>query len=84
MDTTQIAPWALGRVSDLGEAESPAYTRIEIDPLTQTARYLDADGVRIDPLEAGKHGSIQDTYKPVRTGKDGKFDTDTEHDANRD
>lgn len=77
-------PWALGRVSELEDATWAPYARIEIDPVTQKARYLDEAGASIDPLKAGKHGSIQDTYKPVRTGKDGKTDTDTEHDATRD
>jgi putative ATP-grasp target RiPP len=87
MDSTETrltAPWALSRVSELEDAGPAPYARIEIDPATQTARYFDQTGVSIDPLEAGKHGSIQDTYKPVRTGKDGKTDTDTEHDATRD
>lgn len=79
-----VIPWALGRVSVLGDLEAPTYAEIEIDPVTQVARYRSTGGALIDPLEAGKHGSIQDTYKPVRTGKDGKTDTDTEHDATRD
>jgi putative ATP-grasp target RiPP len=81
---TPLIPWALRRVSELGDAGTPTYARVEIDPLTQMARYVDADGAVVDPLEAGKHGSIQNTYKPVRTGKDGKTDTDSEHDATRD
>jgi putative ATP-grasp target RiPP len=79
-----MVPWALSRVSAFGELEPAAYEQIELDPQTQTARYRTADGGLIDPIEAGKHGTIQNTYKPYRTGKDGKTDTDTEQDAQRD
>jgi putative ATP-grasp target RiPP len=43
----------------------PAYSRVELDPATQTARYLD-DGGQV--IEAGKHGTNKTTGTATRSG----------------
>jgi putative ATP-grasp target RiPP len=90
-DASQVAapvvPWALSRAT---EPAVPAvqldYARVDIDPVTQTARYWSADGMLIEPIEAGKHGRITDTYQRTATGSDGgpgggNQDTDTNVDG---
>ncbi|MQS39808.1 putative ATP-grasp-modified RiPP [Streptomyces katsurahamanus] len=47
-------PWGLGLVRDRLPVSPPAYARVELDPVTQLARYRDADG---QVVEMGKHGT---------------------------
>ena len=44
------------------------FTRTEIDPATQTTRYFDVDGRRV---EMGEHGTSTSTSSPTATGADG-------------
>lgn len=47
-------PWGMGRVSDRLPIPAPGYARVELDPVTQLARYFDTDG---QVVEMGKHGT---------------------------
>ncbi len=84
-----VIPWALSRVSEIPDTVQLGYTSVDIDPATQTARYWDAHGMLVEPIEAGKHGSIRNTSKATATGGDGsgrnpRTDNDTHYDATRD
>ncbi|MFE4250659.1 putative ATP-grasp-modified RiPP [Streptomyces sp. NPDC056910] len=38
-------PWGLRRLAAYPNGETPQHTRVEIDPATQTGRYLNSDGI---------------------------------------
>lgn len=76
-------PWGMGRLTPLRNGEPSAWRYAGIDPLTQTGRWVGADGVPA-PAELGKHGTSVNTYPPTQVGKDGKIDADSGHDAQQD
>jgi putative ATP-grasp target RiPP len=83
-----VPPWGLTLVSELSKMVELPYTSAEVDPVTQTARYRDADGALVEPIEAGKHGSATNTSPRTGTSRDGSGqpapDSDTGHDGDRD
>lgn len=52
-DTGRV-PWGWTRVTDRLPVAPPDWHRVELDPRTQIARYLDGDD---QVIEAGKHGT---------------------------
>ncbi|MGP3981427.1 putative ATP-grasp-modified RiPP [Streptomyces sp. KR80] len=48
------APWAMRLVTDRLPVGSPSYAMVTLDKSTQTARYFDGAGQRV---EMGKHGT---------------------------
>ncbi|MFI8391840.1 putative ATP-grasp-modified RiPP [Streptomyces sp. NPDC085540] len=50
------APWAMGLVTNRLPIGPPSYAAVTLDPSTQTARYTDAAGRRV---EMGQHGTNQ-------------------------
>lgn len=58
------APWGLRRMAPY-PAFAPGYTRTELDPVTQTARYFDAAG---QPVMMPGHGTSTGTNPPTNTG----------------
>ncbi|MFW5421003.1 putative ATP-grasp-modified RiPP [Nocardiopsis sp. CNT-189] len=63
-------PWGLSRMAPYPPSAPLPYTRVEIDPLTQTARRFDRTG---QPIQAGKHGSnvARPTHSETPMGGDG-------------
>ncbi|MEU5540478.1 putative ATP-grasp-modified RiPP [Streptomyces sp. NPDC020362] len=58
------APWGLRRTAPY-PAFAPGYARVELDPATQTGRYVDAAG---QPLMMPVHGASTGTNPPTNTG----------------
>jgi putative ATP-grasp target RiPP len=84
-----VVPWALGRVTERVHTAQVDYVRVDIDPGSQTGRYWASDGTLVQPIEAGKHGRITNTYQRTATGSDGgpgggKQDNDTNLDGRPD
>ncbi|MEU8761019.1 putative ATP-grasp-modified RiPP [Streptomyces sp. NPDC048659] len=65
---TAVQPWGTGRLALYPNTIELPYTRTELDPDTQTTRYFDADGRRVD---MGEHGTSTSTSSPTSTGSDG-------------
>ncbi|WP_174564944.1 putative ATP-grasp-modified RiPP [Actinomadura chibensis] len=70
---TARVPWGWTRVTDRLPISPPDWHRVELDPRTQIARYLDGDG---QVIEAGKHGTkttppptTTPIEPPARTGR---------------
>lgn len=82
-----IVPWALTRLSPVIPVEVN-YSPVRLNPVTQTTIYREPSGTLVEPLEAGKHGSIRNTAKQTQRSKDGKdgprSDSDTNFDSERD
>ncbi|MEU9115280.1 putative ATP-grasp-modified RiPP [Streptomyces sp. NPDC048483] len=59
MDQNPTAPWGLSRLAPSSPAEELPEVTAELDPTSQTARYLDATGkpAEIDPQSAGRCGA---------------------------
>ncbi|WP_406337397.1 putative ATP-grasp-modified RiPP [Streptomyces sp. NBC_00649] len=76
------APWGLRRLAAYPTGETPLHTRVEIDPVTQTGRYLNADGVVV--MSPG-HGTSSGTNPSTGTSPDGQGggDTDTGNDTDQ-
>ena len=52
------APWGLRLMTDRLPVAPPLYAGVELDPVTQIARYTDADGLVIEMAkDPGKHGT---------------------------
>ncbi|MFF3715538.1 putative ATP-grasp-modified RiPP [Streptomyces prasinus] len=62
--TTTPVPWGLRRMAPY-PALVPSYARVELDPLTQTGRYLDAAG---QVVEMPGHGTSTGTRPATNTG----------------
>ncbi|MFJ6483893.1 MULTISPECIES: putative ATP-grasp-modified RiPP [unclassified Streptomyces] len=67
--TTAVAPWGTKRLALYPSITEVPYARTEIDPDTQTTRYLDADGRRVEM--AGGHGTGTSTANSTATSSDG-------------
>ncbi|MFC5183605.1 putative ATP-grasp-modified RiPP [Actinomadura harenae] len=52
--TSTGTPWGWGRMTDRLPLGSPSYVRVELDPVTQCARYYDGAG---QVIEMGRHGT---------------------------
>ncbi|MFV2174274.1 putative ATP-grasp-modified RiPP [Actinomadura sp. LOL_016] len=85
-DRDSGAPWGWTRMTDRLPVTLPGWHSVELDPRTQTARYLDSDG---QVVEAGKHGTSKtkgtasmsgggDGAKPAPQRQD---DTTTDYDS---
>jgi len=61
-----IRPWGLTRMAPFGPSLPLPYVQIELDPATQTARYLD-DGGQV--IEMGKHGTQKTSTSTSQDGK---------------
>lgn len=63
-------PWGATRLAGFTGPIGTGYAFMELDPDTQTTRYLDASG---QPLEMGKHGTnkAQNTSNPTGGGDGG-------------
>jgi len=70
-----LRPWALGRIEQPSDPMPLRYDRVELDPATQTGRYLDATG---RPIEMGKHGTQRPTQKATTTRMDGPGRSDAD------
>ncbi|MEV5967301.1 putative ATP-grasp-modified RiPP [Kribbella sp. NPDC051952] len=89
MSETVIKPWGMSRASDFATTAPLGYTSVEIDPETQQGRFLDSNGVVVDPMMASpKHGSGTTTNPRTATGQDGGGgpapDSDNGYDSDRD
>ncbi|WP_407705995.1 putative ATP-grasp-modified RiPP [Streptomyces yaizuensis] len=67
----QNVPWALQLVSDRLPVSPPLYARVELDPLTQLARYTDVAG---QVVEMGKHGTSKTKGTASMSGGSGGGD----------
>ncbi|MFE3073464.1 putative ATP-grasp-modified RiPP [Streptomyces sp. NPDC059247] len=65
---TTEKPWGLERLAPYVLTVPVPYARIEIDPVTQTTRYLGPDGWSVD---MGEHGTNTATATATATGADG-------------
>lgn len=65
MDVRGSGPWGLSRVTDRLPASPPGHAEVVLDPVTQTARYLDHQG-RV--IEAGKHGTNRSASTATKSG----------------
>ncbi|MGW3402077.1 putative ATP-grasp-modified RiPP [Streptomyces zhihengii] len=74
------APWGLRRMAPF-PATSPAYAKVELDPVTQTGRYYDADG---EVLEMPGHGTSTGTTPSTGTSPDGQGQGSTDSDQGSD
>ncbi|WP_051778797.1 putative ATP-grasp-modified RiPP [Streptomyces sp. NRRL S-241] len=66
--TTAVAPWGTTRLALYPSITAVPYVRTEIDPDTQTTRYFDANGNRV---EMGGHGTGTSTANQTSTSSDG-------------
>ncbi|MFK0049928.1 putative ATP-grasp-modified RiPP [Streptomyces sp. NPDC090741] len=81
---TTPAPWGLRRMTPY-PAFAPGYGRVELDPVTQTGRYLDVHG---QVMEMPGHGTSSGTNPSTNTGNpsDGQAgggDSDTGNDTDQ-
>lgn len=65
------APWGLRLVTDRLPVSPPPYARVELDPVTQLARYTDANGAVV---EMGKHGTSKTKGTASMSGGSGGGD----------
>lgn len=84
-----VVPWALGRATERVHTVQLDYAWVDVDPVTQTGRYWAEDGTLVEPIEAGKHGRITNTYQRTATSGDGgkgggRQDSDTNVDGKAD
>ncbi|MFI1884889.1 MULTISPECIES: putative ATP-grasp-modified RiPP [Streptomyces] len=68
---TAVQPWGTRRLAPYPTTVELPFTRTEIDPETQTTRYLDATGQLVEMGEDGKHGTNKATASQTATGADG-------------
>lgn len=68
MDFAGVAPWGLSRVSDRLPESPPGHQEVVLDPVTQTARYLDHHGHVID---MGRHGTSRTKGTATKSGGGG-------------
>ncbi|MFB7936153.1 putative ATP-grasp-modified RiPP [Streptomyces sp. NPDC056049] len=61
-------PWGASRLAPYPHPLTWPFTRTEIDPVTQTTLYFDAEGRAVD---MSGHGTNQSTSSPTATGSDG-------------
>ncbi|WP_272499820.1 putative ATP-grasp-modified RiPP [Actinomadura litoris] len=59
------APWGWGRVTDRLPTGPLPYARVELDPVTQCARYYDAAG---QIVEMGRHGTNKTSGTATKSG----------------
>ncbi|MFF2851494.1 putative ATP-grasp-modified RiPP [Streptomyces sp. NPDC058001] len=69
MSISTAAPWGVQRLALYPDITPVPYVRTEIDPETQTTRYLDEDGNRVE-MDGG-HGSGTSTANQTSTSSDG-------------
>ncbi|WP_133739637.1 putative ATP-grasp-modified RiPP [Actinorugispora endophytica] len=76
-------PWGLSRMAPYPASAPRPYSRVELDPQSQTGRYFDPSG---RPLEAGKHGTNAEVQSPYETpvGGDGEGPQGTQTDTSTD
>ncbi|QXJ25817.1 putative ATP-grasp-modified RiPP [Actinomadura graeca] len=69
-DGAGAAPWGWSRAVDRLPESPSDYVGVVLDPLTQTARYIDADD---QVIEAGRHGTNKTRGTATKSGGgDGK------------
>ncbi|MFI8515068.1 putative ATP-grasp-modified RiPP [Streptomyces sp. NPDC085460] len=61
-------PWGATRLAPYPHTVTWPFARTEIDPVTQTTLYFDAEGRAVD---MSGHGTNQSTASPTATGSDG-------------
>jgi putative ATP-grasp target RiPP len=85
MDVTDGLPWGLTRMTDRLPESPPLYARAELDPLTQTGRFFDAQG---QPIDMGAHGTNKEWSTASKSGGGGDGQgppkPQTDDDSNRD
>ncbi|MFE3941256.1 putative ATP-grasp-modified RiPP [Streptomyces sp. NPDC059118] len=59
------APWAMRLVTDRLPVGPPSYAAVTLDPLSQTARYIDTAG---QVVEMGRHGTSKTTGTASMSG----------------
>ncbi|MFI1012624.1 putative ATP-grasp-modified RiPP [Streptomyces sp. NPDC020965] len=64
-------PWGLGLATDRLPVSPPPYAHVELDPLTQLARYTDAAG---QVIEMSKHGTNKTKGTVSKSGGSGGSD----------
>ncbi|MFJ5839851.1 putative ATP-grasp-modified RiPP [Streptomyces shenzhenensis] len=69
-----VAPWGLRRLSPYPPVEAPDYVKVELDPATQTGRYLDALGALT--MSPG-HGTSSGTNPSTGTTGQGDRNSDS-------
>ncbi|MFE6163859.1 putative ATP-grasp-modified RiPP [Streptomyces sp. NPDC056486] len=67
MSQTQ-APWGMTRLAPYQNTVEVPYTRVELDPESQTTNYFDSNG---QPVEMGGHGTSKATSQATATSADG-------------
>lgn len=80
--TLTAAPWGLGRMAPY-PTEAPAYAKVEMDPVTQTAVFFDLGG---QVMEMPGHGTSTGTQPSTGTSPDGNGttqDSDTGSDSDQ-
>lgn len=68
------APWGLRRLAPYPTVEAPQHARVELDPTTQTGRYLDAAGHVV--MSPG-HGTSSGTNPSTGTTGQGDRNSDS-------
>lgn len=58
------APWGLRRIAPYPPAEAADHARVELDPVTQSARYFDSSGA---PAMSPGHGTSSGTNPATGT-----------------
>lgn len=71
MADTTLVPWGLRFLTPPAKVHPavPPKVRVEIDPVSQTASYLDDHGLA---LEMGKHGTSKGAASATMSGGDGQ------------
>jgi len=69
MSVSTAAPWGVNRLDVYPSITEVPYVRTEIEPETQTTRYFDANGNRVEM--AGGHGTGTTTANSTATSSDG-------------
>ena len=65
MDIEFGMPWGLTRMTDRLPASPPPYCEVVLDPVSQTARFYDRQGLVID---MGRHGTNKQTSTASKSG----------------
>lgn len=78
-------PWGMRLMTGRFPAAPVPYDRVEIDPITQTARYFDAAGGLLEMM--GKHGTNKEVNTPSKSiprGDGGAPPAEVTDDQNKD
>lgn len=83
MTTTHSTPWGIRRMRPFPENALLTDSRIELDPVTQTGRRLDADGSKAPVLDRHKRSETSKETS-TRTSSDGNSDTGSDQEGDSD